>query len=161
MRNDRMLLISIVGMAFSAALLQFVVIGLLGLPLLPLFFACFCLGCWRTRRQTGMSASMFMGGVVLLCCAAAVLAAACWGTNLALLSTLAASRQAMASPSFAEWLRPVGLWLFGSLGVAPGFRFWTEWDGQGVILWTLLTSAIFPVAVVAFKLMAMFFPISA
>lgn len=160
-RVDRLMLTAIVGMAFSAALSQFVIIGLLGLPLMPLFFTGFCLGCWRYRAQAGMSAFVFLGGVVLLCCTAAVLIAAFWGANLSLLSTLAASRSAMAPPSFAEWLRPVGLWLFGSLGVGIGFRMWTEWNGQGVILWALLTAAIFPVAVVAFKVMAIVCPISA
>jgi hypothetical protein len=159
-RADRLLLASIAGIAFSAALSQFVMIGLLGLCLLPVFFAIFCVGCWRVRRPE-LSGSTLLGGIVLLSSAAAVVVAAAWGVALTLLTVQASNRHSFAPLSVADWIRPLILWLCASPGIGLGFGLWTEWPRRQVLFWALAATAVLPVAIVALILLSAILPVSA
>jgi hypothetical protein len=159
-RAGRLFPSSIVGIAFSAALSQFVMIGLLGLLLLPVFFSLFSVGCWRVRRQEPLSGSALVAGIVLLSSAAAVLVATFWGATLTFLTVYASTRPSFAPPSGLEWIISLALWLCALPGIKIGFDLWTGWPKRQVVFWTLAVGAVFPTAIVTCILLMAVLPMS-
>lgn len=149
------------GIAVAAALTQFVMIGLLGLLLLPVFLVFFVIAVWRLRQQQLNSLVTWCGGLLLVYAGGASGFVASAAANLTLLTFLSSHRSAVNVPVLEQWGAPIFIWLSVIAAARVGFAWWTQWPARQAMLYTWVIAAIVPVAVVVFVVLSLVLPVSA
>ena len=163
MRPEVLLGSGLITLAIAGALVQFVLVGLLGMILLPVGFLLLTFGMLAARvpsvppQQARRGAITGFLGVLLITAAAFKAGSLAYATAIHRIH--AGSVESGSAP--ADWLLGLGLAVLAAVFIGLGLRLRADWPPVRALRWSLASLAVFPGAVALFFLLALWQPYSA
>ncbi len=159
-RSEVYLATGLAVLSLATAICQFVLLGLLALPLAPIALFLIILGVIKAKDEAVSSQLQLPGLAILILAFALLLKLAVTTSSLAFQTAVHLQRPSQTAPTTGAWLLLTAGGLLPAGGMVLGLRCWTGWSFRRCFFWGIATYGVLPAALLLFAVLRNFFPVT-
>lgn len=159
-RSELYLALGLALLSLAAGVGQYVFLGLLAIPLVPIALALVVIGVKGTKEQGVSPGRQAVGRALLVFGVAGLFVVAMATSSLAYQAAVHLERTSQPAPTMGDWLLVATGGVLAATLIASGFRHWAGWSFRRCLGWAVAVLLVSPAALLLFEMLRPHYPLT-